>query len=93
LDKKETYQNFVKGIVMKLHVRKVRFIALVMAIMFYSVATAEEQASTAGKEADDFRNKFSLFGGMTQESSDHGASVGLEYEYRLGSYLGRRRIG
>jgi len=74
---------------MKLHIRGVQFITLVMAVIFfYSVAPAEEQARTAGKEADDFRNRFSLFGGMTQEGSDHGASVGLEYEYRLGSYLG-----
>jgi hypothetical protein len=70
------------------HIKWVQFNTLVIALLFYALATAEEPASTADKEAVDFRNKVSLFGGMTQDGSDHGASVGLEYEYRLGPYLG-----
>jgi hypothetical protein len=75
-------------IVMTSHIKWVQFSTLVIAVLFYAVATAEEPASTADKEAVDFRHKVSLFGGMTQDGSDHGASVGLEYEYRLGPYLG-----
>ncbi len=73
---------------MKSFIRWVQFGTLVFAVLFYAIAIAEDPASTADKEADDFRNRVSLFGGMTQDGSEYGASVGLEYEYRLGPHLG-----
>ena len=73
---------------MKVPPRWVQCTTVVVAVLFCSLAAAEEQGSTAGKGADEFRNKLLFFGGVTQKGSDHGASVGLEYEYRLGPYLG-----
>lgn len=47
------------------------------------VAMAVNPDAKAESEGIEHRNKLSLFGGVTQESSDFGASLGLEYEYRL----------
>ena len=49
---------------MKSFIRWVQFGTLVIAVLFYAVAIAEEPAGPADKKADDFRNRVSLFGGM-----------------------------
>jgi hypothetical protein len=45
-------------------------------------------AARAEAEGIEHHNKVSLFGGVTQDSSDFGASFGLEYEYRMGELWG-----
>ena len=42
----------------------------------------------AEAESIEYRDKVSLFGGVTQENSDFGASLGLEYECRLDGLWG-----
>ena len=37
----------------------------------------------AESEGIEHRNRLTLFGGVTQDGSDTGASFGLEYEYRI----------
>jgi hypothetical protein len=59
----------------------VLFLLLITGLVVISDAVAES-------ESIEFPNKLSLFGGVTQESSEIGASLGLEYEYRLNQLWG-----
>ena len=55
---------------MKWKVSWVQFSTLVFAVLFYTAAIAEGTASSADEGTDDFRNRVTLFGGMTHDGSD-----------------------
>jgi hypothetical protein len=56
------------------------------------VAAAESEKEVESAEAE-YRNKISLFGGVTQEGGDAGASIGLEYTNRVWKYLSIGALG
>ena len=47
------------------------------------VAMAANPDAMAESEGIEHRSRLTLFGGVTQDGSDTGASFGLEYEYRI----------
>jgi hypothetical protein len=65
----------------------------IILIVINSVALFTELEATAETDTIEYRNKMILFGGLTQEGADHGASIGLEYEYRLNDLFGVGALG
>lgn len=49
-------------------------------------AAAESETEAESSEVE-YRSKIGIFGGNTQDGHDHGASVGVEYMYRMGNLL------
>jgi len=52
------------------------------------VGAALSRAAGAESESTERQNKVSFFGGITQDGSDVEASLGLEYEHRMGDLWG-----
>jgi len=61
---------------------------LMAPFIFVSSGAGADVENQAGAGENDPRNKISLFGGNTQDGSENGVSVGLEYEYALTRYFG-----
>ena len=53
-----------------------------------TATNTNESAANAGEEEGERRNRISLLGGNTQDGSEHGATIGLEYERRFTKYIG-----
>jgi hypothetical protein len=61
---------------------------LIAPFVFVSLGVAADAEKQAGAEESDLQNKISFFGGNTQDGSENGVSVGLEYEYAMTRYFG-----
>jgi hypothetical protein len=77
---------------MLLRVRSLLFCIFIL-VALTSMGVCAELESEAHEKEGDHRNKVSLFGGNTQDGSENGASIGLEYEYRLNPRLGIGGLG
>ena len=58
------------------------YIIASLLIIFPVVAAAESETEAESSEVE-YRSKIGIFGGITQDGHDHGASVGVEYIYRM----------
>jgi hypothetical protein len=76
---------------MLLRVRSILFCIFIL-VALTSIGVCDESESKAHEEGD-YRNKVSLFGGNTQDGSENGASIGLEYEYQLNPRFGIGGLG
>ena len=66
---------------MLLQVRSLLY-CIVMMVALTSMGVCGELESKAHEEKD-YRNVIALFGGNTKDGSENGASIGLEYVYRI----------
>ena len=74
-----------------LRTRSILFCIFIL-VALTSSGVCDELRSKAHEEGD-YRNKVSLFGGNTQDDSENGASIGLEYEYRINPRFGIGGLG
>jgi hypothetical protein len=66
---------------MLLHARSLLYCIFIL-VALTSSGVCDELESKAHEEKD-YRNVIALFGGNTQDGSENGASIGLEYVYRI----------
>jgi hypothetical protein len=73
--------------------RRILLGIIIVLITLNSAALSDELEATSDSATIENRNKIILFGGVTQDGGEVGASIGLEYEYRINPLFGIGAFG
>ena len=74
----------------RFHLRRCLLVMLICLLSLSPVVATAGSEAEGGSAEEEYRSQIILFGGNTQDGSDHGAATSLGYLYRLGKHF---RIG
>ncbi|CAB1079526.1 hypothetical protein D1AOALGA4SA_7236 [Olavius algarvensis Delta 1 endosymbiont] len=63
-------------------------LSFLMMLALVSESLADESTRASSEETIERRHVFTLFGGSTRDGAEQGATIGLQYEYRLTKVFG-----